>query len=172
MTETTKHPSFKNVFLYDPETGVFTGTYSAQLDPVENTPEYLQSNPPKYITPIHHTEVEPLAGVSANQVNVFANGEWSIQSDYRGQTIYHQTDDTSMVVGDIGPLPDGYALIPPPLTPEKIREQAQNSVNIIDVLIVALIDKGVITQKDIDLYTALQVDKHEAVLTAANKSTN
>lgn len=107
MTETTQYPPFKLVYLYDAATGEYTGDYNAQLSPLEEG---------VYITPVHHTDVSPIQPVPPDQVNVFANGSWSLHPDYRGQTLYKQSDNTTITVDALGPIPSGYALTPPPPT--------------------------------------------------------
>jgi hypothetical protein len=103
MTEAKSYPPFKQVYLYDPVTGAYTGTDSAQLSPLDE--------PGTYLTPVYSTVIEPpVAGV--NQVAVFASGEWSLQPDYRGQTIYNQTDNSTEIVTVIDVLPAGYELTP------------------------------------------------------------
>jgi hypothetical protein len=116
-------PQFKTVYVYDPSTGEFQHPAQSQLDPVENTDDYLATNQPKYITPIYHTDAAPPAA-SAAQVAVFVSssttdptaGSWLLKEDHRGSVIYNQTDGTTQTVVAIGPVPQGYALTPPPPT--------------------------------------------------------
>ena len=121
MVDLTQYPAFKDVFIYDPATGESLGIMQAQIDPVENTEEYLASNPPKYITPVHFTETAPPAPVDY-KVALFLNGAWTVEDDFRGQVIHNQTDKSTMVIVDVGPIPSGYALTPPPPT---IAEQVE-----------------------------------------------
>lgn len=39
---------------------------------------------------------------------------WELVADYRGDTIYSTRDQTSLLVTELGALPDGYTLLPPP----------------------------------------------------------
>ncbi len=97
----------KTVYLYDGSTGELKGSYEAQESPLE---------PGKYIEPMDSTEIAPPA-VLANEVAVFSSGSWSIQPDYRGQTIYNQTTGAQEVVTAIGPIPSGFGLSAPTLPP-------------------------------------------------------
>jgi hypothetical protein len=97
--------SWKTVYLFDPATFAFAGTYQAQESPLELG---------VFIEPVHSTDIEPPA-VDADQVAVW-NGAWSVQPDYRGQTMYDQTSGAPLEVTSIGAIPAGFALTPPPPT--------------------------------------------------------
>jgi hypothetical protein len=99
------HPPFKQVYLFDPVTGAYTGIGNAQLSPLDE--------PGTYLTPVHSTVTAPPV-VAVNQVAVFVSGEWSLQPDYRGLMVYNQADNSTLIVTAIGVLPAGYALTPPP----------------------------------------------------------
>lgn len=100
--------SSKTVYLYDPVTFALVESYEAQESPLE---------PGEYIIPVDATEMAPPA-VVVNEVAVFApaTGTWSIQPDYRGQTIYDQTTGQPQEWELIGAIPAGFALTPPPPT--------------------------------------------------------
>ena len=68
----------KTCFLFNPLTGEFISQYLAQESPEE---------PGEFLAPIHSTFVEPPA-IDAGQVLVFADGEWTLQPDHRGETWY------------------------------------------------------------------------------------
>ncbi|MDE2101800.1 MAG: hypothetical protein KGL39_31430 [Patescibacteria group bacterium] len=95
----------KTVYLYD-TAGALTGSYAAQASPLD---------PGKYIEPIDSTEIAPPAA-GADEVAVFSGGAWTLQPDYRGQTIYNQTTGASQEVTAIGAIPSGFGLSPPPPT--------------------------------------------------------
>ena len=97
----------KTVYIYDASTGEFRGDYQAQESPLE---------PGAYIEPTDSTETQP-PSAAANEVAVYAGGSWSLQPDYRGQTIYNQATGASEEVAAIGPIPSGFGLSAPTLPP-------------------------------------------------------
>ena len=101
------YPPFKQVFLYDPETGVFAGTYEAQLSPLDA--------PGTYLEPVCSTDVVPLIA-AANQVAVFAAGAWTLEPDFRGQTWYDQTTGAAVEITAVGQPASNLAVTPPPPT--------------------------------------------------------
>ena len=111
--EAQTYAPFKKVYLFDPVTGIYTGTGNARLSPLDVPGTYL------YHT--HSTDTAPPTA-AVNQVAVFDRGGWSLKPDYRWQTIYNQTDGSDKLVTAIGSLPDGYALTPPPPTPPTTQE--------------------------------------------------
>lgn len=46
---------------------------------------------------------------------VFGDTDWALQPDFRNQTIFDQSSDASKVVTEIGPIPAGWSLTPPPV---------------------------------------------------------
>ncbi len=95
--------STKTVYLYDAVSGELNGVYEAQESPLE---------PGKYIEPINSTELHPPSTL-ANEVAVFSSGTWSIQPDFRGNTIYDQNTGAAHDVMAIGVIPSGFALTKP-----------------------------------------------------------
>jgi hypothetical protein len=110
---------FQTVYVYDPITGEFNYPYQAQLDPME---------PGNYITPVDSTSKQPPT-VGSNQVAVFGAGAWFLQPDYRGQTIYSQTDGTSQEVTTIGSIPSGFVLTAPPPTLDTVKTDQALKIN-------------------------------------------
>lgn len=109
----TDFSPFQTVYLFDAVTGAYTGSYEAQLSPL--------GDPGTYLMPVCSTmSVPPVAG--ENQIAVFADGVFTLHEDYRGQTLYKQTDGSTKLVTVIGVLPDGYALTPLPPTPPTPQE--------------------------------------------------
>lgn len=98
--------TYKTVYIFDTITGAYDHTYNAQESPLE---------PGVFLEPVCSTATSPPI-VAANQVAIFANGAWSLQSDYRGQVIYDQASTASQEVTAIGPIPSGFALTTPPPT--------------------------------------------------------
>src|ERR1017187_4279156 len=96
--EAQTYAPFKKVYLFDPVTGIYTGTGNAQLSPLDV--------PGTYLYPTHSTDTAPPTA-AVNQVAVFDRGGWSLKPDYRWQTIYNQTDGSDKLVTAIGSLPDG-----------------------------------------------------------------
>lgn len=98
------------VYLFDPETGIYTNYYVAQESPLE---------PGVFIEPVYSTPLVPLPAVQG-KVPVFAGGAWSLVVDYRGQTWYDQTTGDPVQITAIGQPAANLAatpLPPPPPTP-------------------------------------------------------
>lgn len=96
------------IYNYHSTTKEFLRESFAQLDPLEselqNKDIYLI---PKYAT----TEEPPITKVE--EVTVFENESWSIEEDHRGKTMFDTTTAESMVIDQIGPMPDGFTLEAP-----------------------------------------------------------
>jgi hypothetical protein len=101
----------KTVYLYDAVTGAYAGVYEAQESPLE---------PGVFIEPIFSTDAPPPTP-GENQIAIFAEGAWSLQDDYIGQTVYDQSTGASEVVEALGALPIGFALTPPPPTLAQVQ---------------------------------------------------
>ncbi|HQT25674.1 MAG TPA: hypothetical protein PLK99_03645 [Burkholderiales bacterium] len=101
----------KTVYLYDATTGEYKGTYEAQESPLE---------PKVYLSPVHSIDIAPPTA-GTDQVAVFASSAWTLESDYRGQTVYDQTSGASQEMTSIGAIPAGFALVPPPPTLTEAR---------------------------------------------------
>lgn len=86
----------RTVYLFDPVTGLFTGSYEAHESPEE---------PGVYIAPVHST-AKPLPGLSANEAAVFnpATDVWTKVADFRGQTFYDQVSGAPVVIEALGPV--------------------------------------------------------------------
>jgi hypothetical protein len=106
-----EYAQFLTVYVYKPDTGEFDHVAQAQLSPLDA--------PGTYLKPMYCTETAPPSNLGPNQVAVFDQTKlvWTIQPDYRGVTIYKQTDGSVTEVTAIGPVPSGYATTPPPPTP-------------------------------------------------------
>jgi len=95
----------KTVYLFDPLTGIYTGTYGAQESPEESG---------VFITPTYSTPIAP-PPLTANQAAVFtvATNSWSVVSDYRDQIMYDQVTGAAVLIDAIGPLPAGVGAVKP-----------------------------------------------------------
>lgn len=98
------------VYLYNPITGESSGTYVAQLSPMEKN---------VYLAPTHSTPNPPPL-MKAKEVAVFVIDGWVIEPDYRGETWFNSVTGTPTMIENFG-QPDVSlvsALPPPPaLTP-------------------------------------------------------
>src|ERR1700693_5127250 len=84
--------STKTVNLYDPVSFIYQYSYVAQESPLEKG---------VFIIPSSSTDIAP-PNENTNQVAVFLNGTWKIESDYRGQTWYDKTTGASTQITTIG----------------------------------------------------------------------
>ena len=62
--------------------------------------------------PGNSTDIDPGDEV-AGKVAVFESGEWVLNEDHRGETVYSTKDATPYTVDYIGPVHDGYTDIAP-----------------------------------------------------------
>lgn len=85
----------KTYYLFDAVTGESAGIYQAQPSPLEAG---------VYISPVHSTDIAPPASV-AGQVAVFANGVWTMQPDFRGQSWY-DAKGNAVLISVIGTPPN------------------------------------------------------------------
>lgn len=120
IQESAVYPPFKNVYLYDPETGLFAGIYPAQLSP--------EDSPGTYLTPVCSTDVvPPAAGI--DQVAQFVGSNWVLTPDFRGQTWYDQTSGAAVEITAIGQPATNLAPTPPPPTLAQAQESASNTID-------------------------------------------
>ena len=84
----------KSVYLYDAETGLYTGDYEAQENPLEMG---------KYIVPTYSTEEAPPIE-KQNESAVYVDGSWQITPNFQ-DVEYWLTDGTKYTITDIGILP-------------------------------------------------------------------
>ena len=101
-----------NLYNYSAETAEFVGTSPAALDPLESQAQGQDV----FLIPANSTAIQPPA-VGGNQVAVWSGSAWSLAEDYRGQTIYETSSGQSVVVSDIGALPEGWSLTQPVIPP-------------------------------------------------------
>lgn len=109
--------STKTVYLFDSATFEYKAEYQAQESPLE---------PGVFIEPIHSFDVAPpTAGVNEIQIADPSAKTWSLQPDYRGQTIYDQSTGAPQEVTTIGAIPSGFSLTPLPPTLDQARTSGQ-----------------------------------------------
>ena len=92
-------------FNYNPLTFQFTHSEFIQESPLE---------PGKYLLPAHATLKEPLPEKEGYAV-VWEQSEWIYKKDLRGRTVWKNYDQ-SMVIKDLGDVPDGWYLQRPEKT--------------------------------------------------------
>jgi hypothetical protein len=104
---------FKTCYLFDPETGVLTGEYKAQLSPTE--PEVKDENgrvisEAVYIAPVHSTFMPP-PKVKKNQVPRFSIelDAWGVTADFRGEVWYHKETGEAVEISEAGDPPEHLA---------------------------------------------------------------
>lgn len=86
-------------FYYDHKSGEYSGWSDEYINPGVSMPGYS-------------TDKDPGDEVSG-KVAVFTDGEWTLEEDHRGETVYSITDAKSSTVDYIGPVRDGYTSISP-----------------------------------------------------------
>ena len=86
-------------FYYDAVTSEYTGW----------SDEYINVG---VSMPGNSTDIDPGDEV-AGKVAVFESGEWVLNEDHRGETVYSTKDATPYTVDYIGPVHDGYTDIAP-----------------------------------------------------------
>lgn len=62
--------------------------------------------------PGHSTDIDPGDEVDG-KIAVFANGQWVLDEDHRGDTVYSTVDASASTVDYIGPIKDGYTTAAP-----------------------------------------------------------
>ena len=99
-------------YNYHPQTREYLGIETAQKDPKQ---------PGEYLLPGHATFTAPPE--EREEYARIWNGTWEYAEDHRGQTIWKDYD-TSAVVDQIGPVPEGWSLERPArkLTRQELTE--------------------------------------------------
>jgi hypothetical protein len=121
MTDELELSPFKTVYVYDADTGEYLHQYQAQHSPLE---------PGVYIEPVSSTD-QKSPTVPDNKAAVFSKtkNSWALISDYRGQLAYSQKDGSSITITNMGDIPSGFALTPPPPTQEQQLASLKFSVS-------------------------------------------
>jgi hypothetical protein len=91
------------IFHYSPMTGELQSAGQADPNPME---------PGNYIIPAFATEIEPPAA-EAGYIAVFANGEWTVVEDHRGQVAWVVATKQQITIANLGPIPAGITLMEP-----------------------------------------------------------
>lgn len=92
-------------FYYDAATSEYTGW----------SDEYINVG---VSMPGNSTYIDPGEEVDG-KISVFANGQWEMDEDHRGDDVYSTTDASVSTVDYIGPVKDGYTTIAPSSPYEK-----------------------------------------------------
>lgn len=87
---------------YDAVSGEHLGSGEARLDPVEQQP----------LVPRNATMTPPPPALAGHAV-CFRDGGWQQVEDHRGKTAYATADGAPRVLSELGPVPEGYTLLPP-----------------------------------------------------------
>lgn len=120
----------KIVYLYD-ENGLLlplnSNTHNVQTSPLEEG---------VYLTPSNSTELEP--NVVDGTWPVFTNGAWLNVLDFRGK-VYYDTLGNKVVLTELGPVPTGLTLTPPPPSQADLLQvflrEVQSKLNASDITI-------------------------------------
>lgn len=92
------------VYLFNPDTGEFTGEYNAQHSPLE---------PGEFIEPTDSTRTAPPT-VAANEIAIFADGAWTLKADFRGATLFSTETGRQVEFSELGVLPPEITDVPRP----------------------------------------------------------
>lgn len=92
-------PGEVRCFYYDVVTAEYTGW----------SDEYINVG---VSMPGHSTDIDPGNEV-AGKVALFGNGQWVLDEDHRGETVYSTANASASTVDYIGPVNDGFTTIPP-----------------------------------------------------------
>lgn len=101
------------VYHYNEETKEFLYEEEASIDPLETG----LKGENVYLLPANATFEKPLEKQDYKAV-VFNGSEWEYIEDYRGQTVWKSYYE-SMVIEELGAIPDGYSLEQPEMTEEE-----------------------------------------------------
>jgi len=93
----------QKTYNYDAVSGEYTSETVARIDPIETE----KSGNNIYLLPAFSTSVAP-PPLHTGKVAVRVGKTWQLKEDYRGKTVYKQSDKTALKIADIGPLPEGY----------------------------------------------------------------
>lgn len=102
-------------YLFDANSGEYSGEVSCQAHPLHEG---------EWLVPDNSTELAP-PHTTANQVALFKERQWCIESDYREQTVYAKADQTELKIDTIGSLPQGYTQKKPPTEHYRFDEHSQ-----------------------------------------------
>ncbi|HHH9949092.1 TPA: tail fiber assembly protein [Escherichia coli] len=86
-------------FYFDPVTFEYTGWSDEYINVGVSMPGYS-------------TDIDPGDEV-VGKIAVFANGQWELDEDHRGDTVYSTADASASTVDYIGPIKDGYTTVAP-----------------------------------------------------------
>lgn len=99
-----------DIYHYDTASGEYLGAGVALEDPLV---------PGTHPLPAHSTAVQPPAAQEGH-TSVWDGVEWQSVEDHRGASGW-LADGTPHIVTALGPLPDGWSEVAPPLTAERLR---------------------------------------------------
>lgn len=106
------------VYSYDQQSGVATGSYSAQIITGSGIPGNTTLTPPP-TAPEGHAAV-------------FQNGAWETVEDHRGTTVWDSKTGAQTVINQLGPLPENVTTIEPEQAKQqRLKEQAQTALQTI-----------------------------------------
>ena len=104
-------------YRFHPETKEFLYAKEAQLDPLETDAQGKEI----YILPADSTfTVPPIE--QKDFARIWSGSEWKYTMDYRGKTVWKSYNE-SLVITELGAIPDGYSLERPEPTPPSMEEQ-------------------------------------------------
>ena len=96
------------LYCYD-ETGLYIGPMSPRLSPARP----LIDGQPNYLRPSNTTDMAPPA-LADGQAAIFDGQAWRVAEDHRGKVAWNTATRQGMPIVTLGPVPDGYTLVPPP----------------------------------------------------------
>ncbi|WP_283149727.1 DUF4376 domain-containing protein [Silvimonas soli] len=100
-------------YRFRPETGEYLGAVQLQ----ENWKE-----PGTYLPAANSTNIAP-PETGEQQAAVFDGTSWQLVADYRNQACW-LADGSQQAIAELGPLPDGTSLKPPPPSMDELRAAA------------------------------------------------
>lgn len=112
------------IYKYDENTKEYLGYMEAYLDPLES----IKQKCDVYVIPPNFTTVKP-EQPSEGFTAIFNSLNWEPIEDHRNTTVYNKKSGASIVIEELGPIPEGYVLEKPVFI-EDLRVTAINKINL------------------------------------------
>jgi len=146
---------FKEVYIYNEESNEYIGESITMLDPEETK---IQGKD-VWMMPPNSTIVKPK--FREGYASIWNGESWDYVENHRGEKGY--IDREFIEIKELGPLPDGFSVEEPELTPEEVKEQSKQEI----LLNLSQIDQA--SSRSLRAILTAQLSGQEPEITDINK---
>ena len=112
------------IYKYDTKTKEYLGYMEAYIDPLES----IKQKHNVYVIPPNFTTIKPKQP-SEGYTTIFNGTDWEPIEDHRNLIVYNKKSGCTIIIDELGPIPEGYVLEKPVLLDE-LRTKAIKEVNL------------------------------------------